>query len=417
MSLAWISLVALILSVVVGIALRINVGLLAFAAAYVVGVGFGDMTVAQVTAGFPTSLFVVLVIVMLLFALAQANGTLSELARQSVRLARGNVGLVPIVFFCLTVAIATLGAGNIAGAALIAPVAMAAAGRMGISAFLMVIMVGNGANAGAFSPIAPTGIVASELMAEAGLAGAEWRTYWNTFMAQTFVAFAGYFTLGGLALLRSGRKVTAEGLLAEGAKGGFVREQWVTLGVIASLILAVIALRVDIVVGASVGVAILLLARVSDEEAAVKAVPWGTILMISGVSTLVAVLAATGGVDMIVDGLVAISTPTSVTFVVAFVAGLISAYSSTVGVVLPTFLPTVPGLAERLAADPMAIASAMNVGGHLVDVSPLSTIGAICIAAAAASEDRKALFNKVLAWGLSMAVVGALVSWIFFGLL
>ena len=154
-----------------------------------------------------------LVVVMLLFALAQANGTLSELARQSVRLARGYVGLVPIVFFGLTVAIATLGAGNIAGAALIAPVAMAAAGRMGISAFLMVIMVGNGANAGAFSPIAPTGIVASELMAEAGLSGVEWRTYWNTFMAQGFVAFAGYFALGGLALLRSGRKLTAEGLL------------------------------------------------------------------------------------------------------------------------------------------------------------------------------------------------------------
>jgi di/tricarboxylate transporter len=288
---------------------------------------------------------------------------------------------------------------------------------MGIGAFLMVIMVGNGANAGAYSPVAPTGIVAGDLMAEAGLAGAQWRTYWNTFMAQTFVAFVGYLTLGGLALLRSGRKVTPEGLLPAGEKSGFAREQWLTLGVIGALLLAVIAFRVDIVVGASVGVAVLLLARVSDEDAAVRAVPWGTILMISGVSTLVSVLAATGGVDMIVDGLVAVSTPTSVTFVVAFVAGLISAYSSTVGVVLPTFLPTVPGLAERLGADPMAIASATNVGGHLVDVSPLSTIGAICIAAAAASEDRKALFNKVLAWGLSMAVVGAIVSWIFFGLL
>jgi hypothetical protein len=103
--------------------------------------------------------------------------------------------------------------------------------------------------------------------------------------------------------------------------------------------------------------------------------------------------------------------------VIAFVSGITSAYSSTVGVVLPTFLPTVPGLVERLGADPMAIASSINVGGHLVDVSPLSTIGAICLATAAANEDRQVLFNKLLAWGLSMAVVGAVVCWVFFGLL
>jgi hypothetical protein len=65
----------------------------------------------------------------------------------------------------------------------------------------------------------------------------------------------------------------------------------------------------------------------------------------------------------------------------------------------------------------MAIASSINVGGHLVDVSPLSTIGAICIASAAAGTDRQALFNKVLAWGLSMAVVGAVVCWVLFGIL
>jgi di/tricarboxylate transporter len=157
--------------------------------------------------------------------------------------------------------------------------------------------------------------------------------------------------------------------------------------------------------------------RVSSEDKAIAAVPWGTILMICGVSTLISVLSETGGIDMIVDGLVAISTPTSVTGMVAFVSGLISAYSSTVGVVLPTFIPTVPGLAERLGADPLAIASSINVGGHLVDVSPLSTIGALCVAGAAQTEDRRALFNKVLAWGLSMSVVGALVCWVFFGLL
>ena len=418
MDLAWISLAALVIAVVGGIVMRLNVGLLSFAFAYLVGVGLGDLSPGQVTGGFPTSLFLVLTAVMLLFAQAQVNGTLSKLAYKSVGLARGNVGMVPIIFFGLTVTVAVLGGGNIAAAALIAPVAMAAAGGFGISGFLMVIMVGNGANAGAYSPIAPTGIVANELMAQAGLDGVEWLTFWNTFIAQSFVAFAGYLLLGGGKLLRSGRAVDEHAVhVAPEDLEPLTRAQWTTLLVTLGLLASIIFLDVDIVLGAFVATAILLVARVSDEEKAIAAVPWGTILMICGVSTLISVLAETGGIDVIVDGLVAISTPTSVTGIVAFVSGIISAYSSTVGVVLPTFLPTVPGLAERLGADALAIASSINVGGHLVDVSPLSTIGAICVAAAAPSEDRRVLFNQVLAWGLSMSVVGAIVCWVFFGLL
>ena len=95
---------------------------------------------------------------------------------------------------------------------------------------------------------------------------------------------------------------------------------------------------------------------------------------------------------------------------IAFVTGLVSVYSSTSGVVLPAFLPSVPGLVEKLGGgDPLAIASSILVGGHLVDVSPLSTIGALCVAGAGPGEDRRSLFNRVLAWGLSMSVVGAVI--------
>ncbi|HWP36295.1 MAG TPA: SLC13 family permease [Gemmatimonadales bacterium] len=417
MNLAWLSVAALALAVVLGILLRVNVGLLAFALAYIVGVGLGDMRVADVTSGFPTQLFLVLVAIMLLFGLAQVNGTLTKLARHSVRLARGNVGMVPIVFFGLSAAIATVGGGNIASTALIAPIAMAAAGRMSISPFLMIIMVGNGCNAGAYSPIAPTGIIASRLMTDAGLVGMEWRTYWNTFLAQAFVAFAGYFLLGGLQLLRRSDRVdVAQQFQAEDLTP-FTRQQWLTLGVIAALLASLILFRIDLIVGAFVAVAVLLLARVADQEAAFKSVPWSTVLLICGVTTLVGVLGQTGGLDVIVDGLVKISTPLTATGIIAFVTGLVSAYSSTSGVVLPAFLPMVPGLSGRLGVDAMDIASSINVGGHLVDVSPLSTIGAICLAAYTGAEDRQKLFNQILAWGLAMAVVGAVVCWVFFGLL
>lgn len=70
-------------------------------------------------------------------------------------------------------------------------------------------------------------------------------------------------------------------------------------------------------------------------------------------------------------------------------------YSSTSGVVLPAFLPTVPGLAEQVGGvAPLAIASSMNVGAHLVDVSALSTLGALRMASAAKHEDSRRLFKS-----------------------
>jgi ABC-type branched-subunit amino acid transport system permease subunit len=62
----------------------------------------------------------------------------------------------------------------------------------------------------------------------------------------------------------------------------------------------------------------------------------------------------------------------------------------------------------------VALVSAINVGSHVVDVSPLSTLGAVCIAHAA-GEDRARLFHRLLWWGLTMAVVGAAACAVLFG--
>jgi hypothetical protein len=102
--------------------------------------------------------------------------------------------------------------------------------------------------------------------------------------------------------------------------------------------------------------------------------------------------------------------------VIAFVTGLISTWSSTSGVVLPSFLPTVPGLAARLpGSDPLSMALSINVGSSLVDVSPLSTLGALCVAATTEPEVARRLFRQLMAWGLSMIAVGAVLCQLFAG--
>jgi hypothetical protein len=127
------------------------------------------------------------------------------------------------------------------------------------------------------------------------------------------------------------------------------------------------------------------------------------------VTVLIALLQATGGMDLFSSMLAALATPATINGVIAFVTGTISTYSSTSGVVLPAFLPTVPALVDQLGGgDPLAIALSINVGSALVDVSPLSTLGALCVAAVPDGAAAARLFRRLLIWGLSMSVAGAI---------
>ncbi len=130
--------------------------------------------------------------------------------------------------------------------------------------------------------------------------------------------------------------------------------------------------------------------------------------MVTGMSVLVGVVEKTGGLELFTSLLARLATPESVNGVMAFVTGLISTYSSTSGVVLPTFLPTVPALVQKLGGgEALAIALSIDVGASLVDASPLSTLGALCVAAVSGGQASD-LFRKLMIWGLSMSLVGAL---------
>src|SRR3972149_7018847 len=249
MGLPLLSIVAFAVAILLSCFTPVNVGLISVAFAFVVGVGFGDMAPRDVSAGFPSSLFLILVGVTLFFSQANANGTLDRIAKGSVRLVRGNPGWIPVVFFALASVLAHIGAGNIAATAMLAPIAMRVAEQARISAFLMTVMVATGANCGALSPFAPTGIIANGLMERIGITG-----------------------------------------------GGFSP-----------------------------------LSRAADEERAIKGIPWGTILMVSGVTVLIAFLEKTGGMDLFTQILARVSTPSNVTGVIAFVTGLISVYSTSSG--------------------------------------------------------------------------------------
>jgi di/tricarboxylate transporter len=330
------------------------------------------------------------------------------------------------MFFVLTAALSSSGPGNIAATALMAPLGMAAAGRYGIPPFLMAIMIANGASAGSVSPVAPTGVIVNQLVEKMGLPDARWAIYANNFLAHAAVAFAGFLLLGGWRLLAAGSAApkpayepqSRAGSVEDGPAEALDWRHWLTLTVIGTLIVSAVTLNVNVGMAALAAALILTLSRAANESAAFKAMPWNVIVMVTGVTVLVALLEKTGGMDLFTAFLSNLATPGTVTAVTAFFTGLVSIYSSTTGVVLPAMLPTVPRLLEHIGGgQAMAVVSSMVVGGHLVDVSPLSTLGALCLAAAPAGTDTRRLFNQLLAWGLSMTVVAALVCWLLFGVL
>jgi Na+/H+ antiporter NhaD/arsenite permease-like protein len=397
---AALSLFALLVAIVLSCTSSVNVGLLAFALAWLAGLAGGgghDLVLRT----FPAALFVTLAGVTLLFALAEVNGTLEALAARALRLARGEARFVPIILFLIACAVSTIGPGAIASVALVVPMAMALGRRAAIPPFLTALAVTNGANAGNLSPLSAVGVVANTKMAEAGLGGHALTVWAANFVAHVLVGAAAYVLLGGPRL--PGR---VDGGGAE-APHPLSRAQRLTVTLVVLWVAAVLTWSVPLGLGAFAAATIALLLGAADEGQAIRRMPWSPILMVTGMSALVAVLEKTGGMALFTSLLARIASPATINGTIAFVTGLVSTYSSTSGVVLPTFLAAVPGLVRELGGgDPLAIALSINVGSSLVDVSPLSTLGALCVAAVAA-EEAKPLFRRLMIWGLSMTLVGA----------
>ena len=125
-----------------------------------------------------------------------------------------------------------------------------------------------------------------------------------------------------------------------------------------------------------------------------------------------------GGMDLFASLIAKMTTAYTVTMVAGFWAGLVSAYASTTGVILPAFLPMAKPLLQQVGGtDLMALVSSIIVCGFVVDLSPLSTTGAVFIANAGPHADKNRLFRNMLIWGLSMSVVGAVASWLAFTVL
>jgi Na+/H+ antiporter NhaD/arsenite permease-like protein len=399
------ALAALVGAILLSLTSRVNVGVVAIALAWLAGTLGAGLTAEAVLGGFPGTLFVTLLGVTLLFAVAESNGTLAALAARVVGAARGDARVLPWLLFLAAAALSSLGPGAVPTVALVAPLAMAAGARAGVAPFLTALMVCNGANAGNLSPVSAVGVVANGILARAGLGGHAVRLWLANAAAHAVVAALAYLALRPR---RVERPASAGGGPAVPAVPPFTRAEGLTLLAIVAWVAGLLAWRWPLGPSAAAAAALLIAARLADEGAALRRVPWGAITMVCGVSLLVALLEKTGGMPLFAALLARLATPATLDGTIALVTGAISTWSSTSGVVIPAFLPTARALvAQTGGGDPLAVALSIAVGSHLVDVSPLSTLGALCVATLADPAGQRALFRRLMTWGLAMIVGGA----------
>lgn len=372
----------LVLAVVFVIATTrsVNMGALAFAAAFGVGTLVAGLDADGVFAGFPGDLFVVLVGVTYLFALARANGTTDWLVHAAVRMVRGRVALIPWVMFALTGALTAIGAVSPAAVAIVAPIALSFAARYGISPLLMGAMVVHGAQAGGFSPISIYGSIVNGIVEREKLPGSEITLFLASLLANLVIAAVVFAVCGGPKLWRQGAVTETAAPPAKGedepggtagsgggSGGGGTRTApastltrtdapaaavpltapvIATLVCLAALVVAVLGFDLDAGLTAITLAVVLSTVWPDDSRRAVTEIAWPTVLLITGVLTYVGVLDEMGTITWAGEGVGGIGVPLLAAVLLCYIGAIVSAFASSVGIMGALIPLAVPFLAQ-----------------------------------------------------------------------
>ena len=432
----WVSIIALVALFVIGTLLPINMGALAYVAAWLVGVYALDLTEKEVLAGVSGDLVLTLIGVTYLFAIAKNNGTVDLIVRSAVRAVGGRVALIPWVMFFVTALLTAIGAASPAACAIIGPIALGFAGRYKINPLLMGMFVVHGAQGGGFSPISIYGTITNSVMEENNLPSSEMTVFLASLGVNLLMAVVLFVVLGGRRLMHLraddldddtiGDDVPGGGVTAGGAGSGggtatltatrttqalgVKRDQVLTL--VAFALVAVIALAFDKNIGFVAITAAVLLAMLSANEHkdAVKQVAWPTVLLVAGVSTYAAVLTTAGAPEFVGNWAAGLGAAVIGALVLCYVGGVVSAFASSTAL-LPVIIPIAVPLIANGGIGAAAFVAALAVSSTIVDVSPFSTNGALMLANRPDTISEPVYYKQILTYSVIVVVVGPLLVW------
>ncbi|GAB2670462.1 SLC13 family permease [Saccharopolyspora gloriosae] len=407
-----ISIFALVACFVLATTMSVNMGVLSFAAAFAVGKLAGGLSDDDIFAGFPGDIFVVLVGVTYLFAIARANGTTDWLVHWAVRLVGGRLAVIPWVMFGIAALLTAIGAVSPAACAIIAPIALNLAARHGINPLLMGAMVVHGAQAGGFSPISVYGVIVNGVVADNGLAASPLVLFLGSFAVNLAIAAVVFVVFGGLRTARADTTAAPDDSADEPECLRLTRDRVLTLLGLAALVVCTLVFELDAgLVAMSVAVVLTVISPKTAANAPAE-VTWPTVLLICGVLTYVSVLQEMGTIDYVGHAVAGVGLPLLAALLLCYIGGVVSAFASSVGLMGALIPLAVPFLATGTIG-PIGMVTALAVSATLVDVSPFSTNGAIVLANAK-GVDRDVFFRRLMIYGGVIVAVGPLVAWLIF---
>ena len=438
----WIAIIALVALFVVGTLLPINMGALAYVAAWLVGMYSLGLDEKEILAGISADLVLTLIGVTYLFAIARQNGTVDLIVRTAVSSVGGRVALIPWVMFAVTAVITAIGAASPAACAIIGPIALGFAGRYGISPLMMGMFVVHGAQAGGFSPISIYGTITNSVMEDAGLGASHLTIFFSSLLVNTIMAAILFVVLGGRKLVSlrmdaDGELVTAGGGTAAATVGGTRRDRSDaasatgatpttgtpnpedsgtrlehTLTLLAFVAVAVVALVFDKNIGFAAITAAVVLSILTPRayKDTVKQIAWPTVLLVAGVSTYATILTTAGSPEFVGTWAAGLGAAAIGALILCYVGGIVSAFASSTAL-LPVIIPiAIPLVAEGGISAGLFVA-ALAVSSTIVDVSPFSTNGALMLANRPDSIEETTYYRQILGYATIVTLVGPLLVW------
>lgn len=386
MNLGIISLIALLTAIIIGFVRNVNVGILCMGFSMVLGLVFG-LDAKEILSGFSSSLFIQMVGITYLFAIINSNGTLELLARKMVGLVGKKKALIPFVMYILGFLICAVGPGAIPSLAIIPVIAIPVAISAGINPIMTAIIGDLGVMSGRMSPLTPESAVVRELMEEQGFTG-------NTIPIMISLTITALIVAVLVYIYYKGWKVEKREDKTEEALPKFNGKQWLSLAGLLILAVGVLFFSWNVgLTGFLVG-SVLIVLDCGEEKKAIKGIPWNVILMVLGVGILMNVISLSGGIDIMVAGLEKIMGHRTAAMIMAITAGFMSFFSSGLGVVFPTLIPTASGLASGLGVGAVELVSVIVIGGTVSGFTPISTTGALIMAGVAQQEGAEEKFPQ-----------------------
>lgn len=393
---------------------KANVGVVALAVGAISVRVFG-LSDKNLIAGISSSMFCTLVGITFLFAVIQRTGALDLLAKKIIAATGERIWLIPIAIYVAGFVVAGVGPGAIPALAIIPALAVTTAIQVGYNPVMLAVIGEAGLMSGRMTTLTPEAAIITSAAEKAGITN----VMPTILVCQTLITVIGsiaiFFIYKGYQLKKSKNKVD-ENLPS------FTRKQLVSLSGILIMLLLMIVGKVNIGLAAFISATLLVLGGVAKDGECIKAIPWGTILMVLGVGAFLGVVDKIGGIKLMSSTISSIMTESTATPLMGISAGLLSFVSSALAVVYPTMMPMCADIAAQVGGntDPLALMAAVGAGGSLAGLSPMSTGGALILAAMGTAikdftaEQQSKVFVELLIVAAGAFVIIAIVSAIFF---